>query len=188
MLTTIAGTGVSDGQPPAVHNESLKDRTKRWRKLLLEVNAGPYLVASEVHQLVDNWPAYKSEADGKTASGWLKSVFGGGKGTSYWETRHKAQLLLGESIRRTIPHDVAVWLTRLHLTQGEREKSRDLLMLACRQHANGVPLDMAEARLLLEPTIGHAFRSVICKGCVELQGRLEKVEAELAAMRGEVTE
>jgi hypothetical protein len=176
----IEGSG-GKGASESVSSESLTVRGKRLREVMKRSNAGPYEVANEVHAINSSWDQYKDEAGGLTCSGWLKSVFGGARGASYWETRFDAVMILGEAIRRTIDQEVAVWLVNLKLQPGDREKARNALMVACRQNASGMPLNYSEARRVCEPLIGYAYPHRICPGCVAMRVEIDKLRAAMKA-------
>lgn len=90
-------------------NASLATELKALSKALQNSAIGPLLVAGRVMQLSENWGQYETEAEGRSLSSCLVQTLGAGKTLRFFRSRHEAVMFLGESVRRHLHHDAAVW-------------------------------------------------------------------------------
>jgi len=167
--------GSADGVAKVGGNtESLKVRAKRWSAAVKDRATGPLVVAREIVEVVDRWEHYQQQAEGKSAAQWLKVVFGKHHkmGPAYWRRRARAVDLLGESCRRTVHHEVAVWIT--HKVSGEDlAKARKALIAGCRRNG-GIPLNMSAAKPIIYDLFGWVPQVTTCKRCEFLEALLKE--------------
>lgn len=90
-------------------NEPLSVVAARIQKALSGSACEPLAVSESVVRLAQNWPAYREEAGGLSASGWLTKTFGLGRKLRWFQDRADAVEALGEASRRTWHHEAAVW-------------------------------------------------------------------------------
>jgi hypothetical protein len=154
--------------------EPLKARTKRWKKVMLDAATGPLIIAGEVVELANEWENHRDGAGGIDCTTWLRTVFGRGKGLGWFRHRHEAVVQLGEAIRRTIHHDVAIWVMN-QVPQNLQKKVVKMLTLECRDNGNN-PITYQIAIPLIREQTGKAIkqRKRTCKRCTYLEGLLEK--------------
>jgi len=148
---------------------SLRQRAKRWKDALKQADTGPLIVASEVCSVVDDWERYEQEAKGLNCDAWLKKVFGGGRGTAWFIRRRDAVKLLGEACRRTIHHEVAVWLVNKRLNKTKLEEVKAMLMRECAANGRN-PLSPGMAKQRIFQLIGKPHkRTRLCMRCQMLE-------------------
>lgn len=124
-------------------HENLVQKASRWKRALADAATGPLIIAGEIVELCNNWDAYKEEADGLSASAWLRQVCGAGRGQAWFYSRHRAVERLGEACRRTMHHEVAVWITN-HVTDCHLDEVKLMLMRECKANG-GNPLTTPQA-------------------------------------------
>jgi len=168
----VAGDGQSIGGGTKSRTESLADRAKRWSAAVKDRAVGPLVVAQEIVDVVDGWERYKAEADGMSATQWLKIIFGKhhGMGPAYWRRRASAVVALGEASRRTIHHEVAVWVTH-KLSGADLLKARAALIAGSRTNGR-LPLNPASAKPIIRDMFGWERRVTKCNRCEQLEGLL----------------
>ena len=153
--------------------ESLSTRARRWRSALTDAATGPLIVASEIVSLADHWEAYKEEAGGLSCASWLQArVTHRGQALDYFAKRHAAVKLLGEACRRTMHHEVAVYVAN-QVTSEYRDAVKLMLMRECK--AQGGPLTMGQATPRIGKIIGRKSRprsQIQCKRCERLEKAL----------------
>lgn len=148
--------------------ETLTNKIGRWKRALSDAATGPLVIAPEVVALADNWEAIKEEAGGLSCTAYLRSKLHPGRDLAFFRRRAEAVAKLGEASRRTLHHDVAVWVAnqvpdnlldavKLELIRGAKEQ-------------NGHPLVMSQARARLKQLIGSTARKKReCQRCKELE-------------------
>lgn len=158
----------------AAAGESLEKRRKRWAAAVKDRATGPLIVAAEIVQVVDNWEHYQQQAEGMNASQWLGTVFGKHHkmGPAYWRRRARAVSLLGESCRRTVHHEVAIWITN-KVSGDDLAKARTALIKGCRTNG-GLPLNMSAAKPIIYDLFGWVPQVTTCKRCQFLEGLLRE--------------
>ncbi len=159
--------------------DRLNDFVTRTRAAMAASDSGPLIVARDVMAIADNWERYKEEAGGLDCSRFLTSTFGAGRGLAYFANRVEAVAFIGESARRTLHHQVAIYI----LNNVSKEFVAEVLSALTRERKKngGNALSPAQAKPVIEAITGtkqRAYRT--CSKCV-------KLEAELAKLRGEVT-
>ena len=155
---------------------SLAERAKTWKKALRENGCGPLVMAAEVVGICRSWKDYEAEADGLSASGWLRRELG--FGLAWFEVRARAVDALGEAIRRTIHHEVAVYVLQ-SVPEGHRATVVEALMGA-RLKNGGVPLTKAKALRIIKEIVGRSERRRSCARCLELEARIAILERRAA--------
>jgi hypothetical protein len=115
VVTPVSATHLAS----VASGESLASIARRLRKGMDA--SGPLRVAEEVMGIVGRWDAYESEVQ-LTADAWLKSVFGSGRGASFFQVRARAAKLLPEA-KGEIHHEVAVYI--VNATGNIREKAKE---------------------------------------------------------------
>lgn len=156
----------------AARVENLQSRAARWRSALSNADTGPLVIAAEIVALAENWKAFKEEAGGLSCSGWLKAVFRNGRGLDWFARRHAAVLMLGEAVRRTLHHDVAVYVMQ-NVTPEHRDAVKLMLIRECRSQ-NGQPLSPAQAKARIAKIQGAVtnVRRHGCARCAQLEEAL----------------
>lgn len=159
----------------AFDGKILKACARKWRKALSDSACGPLVVAPEVVAVIDDWDAYKDEVGGVPVAAWLRTVFGSrGVGPRFWRQRANAVDELGEAIRRTLHHEVAIWVMSAVPTEQHTRVKRMLMREAKKQH--GVPLSPHQARKRVYEMLGWKPKSKTkeCKQCMKLEALLRQ--------------
>lgn len=158
--------------------ETLARRSARIKAAMADADVGPLVAAAEVVEIVERWDDYRAEAGGVEAGAWLERTFGTGRTLAWWQRRHEAVQKLGEASRRTIHHDVAVWVTQSR-PQPQWERIKVALMRARKENGDNA-LSLGRARILVEKEFGSTARPRRCGGC---RAKDERIEALERAMR-----
>jgi hypothetical protein len=90
----------------------LESRVKEWKRLMSDVDCGPLAIAHEVVELANRWEAegFHKSTRFRNVTAFLSSEFGRKKGLAYFTARASAVDALGEHIRRSLNHQVAIWI------------------------------------------------------------------------------
>jgi hypothetical protein len=179
MVASEVREGVSDSPPVIVKTNTLREKAREWRNSLKEVHTGPLIIASDVVALAAEWDRFKDEAEGLTINGWLRRELGRSARLRYFELRHRAVQELGESIRRTIHHDVAKWIVNSVASCHWAILVKMLQKARIENGHNALAFDPAQ-RLVLR-IIGRTPKTRTCSKCIELQARIEILEEQLRA-------
>jgi hypothetical protein len=154
--------------------QTLAQRAARIRSAMADADVGPLAAASEVVEIVDRWDEYRAEAGGIDAGAWLDRTFGTGRTLAWWQRRHEAVQKLGEASRRTIHHDVAVWVVQSR-PQPQWEGIKLALMRARKDNGDNA-LSMGRARILVEREFGSTARPKRCGACGTKDERITALE------------
>lgn len=161
--------------------ETLRTLASKWSAALRAGGTGPLVIAEEIVRISEEWESrWKAEVeDGLSCSEWLRSNLGEGKGLPYWVKRSEAVQKLGESVRRTINHDAAVWI----VGNAPPESWNKLVEELTKQRKCGVPLTYQQARSLCLQILGASAtkRKHQCKRCLELEAEIGNLRAQLEA-------
>jgi hypothetical protein len=158
------------GTGPIDTAENLERVGRRLRDVLGNAATGPLVASSDVMRLADEWEdRWKAEAGGIDCTTWLRKTLGAGRSLGWFERRHRAVASLGEAIRRTIHHDVAVWLVQT-FPESDWQRAKLTLMRGCRAQ-NGNPLTLPQARRIVAKTLGVTLGrgAKPCARCTELE-------------------
>jgi hypothetical protein len=153
---------------PANVKENLDAKLGRWRRALADAATGPLLIASEVVSLASHWETVKEEAGGLDCTAFLRHHLGPGRGLAYFAARHDAVKALGEASRRTMHHEVAVWISRTVPEQYMQQVKLALMRGAREQNGNPLTLQQAKPRVY-EITGKPARKPKACGRCAELE-------------------
>jgi len=159
---------------PATY-EDLGQRARRWKRALADSATGPLIIAPEIVDLAEHWEQYKAEAGGQSCTAWLQSVLTRGQNYAYFYARHRAVERLGEASRRTMHHEVAVYVTN-NVQDQYIDAVKLMLMRECKAQ-NGNPLTLAQAKPRIHEITGHAAQKREAKGCdrcMELEAKLKE--------------
>lgn len=156
------------------NREGLQERVSRWRAALAAADTGPLAIAADVVRLADEWKEHEAEAGGVSCTTWLRKTLGKGRSLAWFETRARAVESLGESVRRTLHHEVAVWLVN-NAPQPTWKAVVEALMFA-RKRNGGNALTLAQAKPIARQIIGIAAspRRVSCMRCQRLEKQLKE--------------
>lgn len=155
--------------------QTLAQRASRIRTAMADADVGPLVAASEVMEIVDRWDDFRSEAGGIECGAWLERTFGTGRTLAWWQRRHEAVQHLGEASRRTIHHDVAVWITQSRPRQ-QWDAIKVALMRARKDNGDNA-LSLGRARILVEKQFGSMARPRRCGACRTKDERIARLEA-----------
>lgn len=173
---------VSNEVPPKVLPlVDLETRAKRWRKAMADADTGPLTIAKEVVDVAEHWEQWKAQADGMGATDWLKHTFGEGKTLAFWQRRHDAVEKLGEAVRRTFNHDVAVWVAQN--VPAEQHKDVVRAIMKARKDNGDNCLSVMQARRVVSTVLDYKPRQKTCAQCRERDMRILQLEEELAKAR-----
>lgn len=152
--------------------ESLAQRADRLRRAQRASSTGPLLVAEEVVEIDAHWERlYRAEAGGVECTTWCRKALG--KSLDYYLRRAHAVSVLGEAVRRTVDHEVAVWLVS-KLSDETREKAKLALIRECKKR-DGHPLTYSMAqRTLRAMKLIDPQKHRHCKRCEQLERILEE--------------
>ncbi len=154
--------------------EPLSKRAKRWSKAAADSVTGPLIIAAEVVEVIDDWASYREEADGLSASAWLGTVFGSWR-VQFWRRRHDAMLRLGESVRRTVHHQVAPYVIA-NVPDDHIDAVKFLLIRACREN-HGIPVSYDQAQRRIHKLLGRSKPTSApgnCGRCAQLEELLRR--------------
>ena len=160
-------------------NDNLSARVSHWRVALAASDTGPLVIAAEVVRFSNEWNVYSDEAGGGSCTSWLRKTLGNGRGLAYFEVRDRAVKKLGESVRRTLHHNVAVWIVN-NAPEPTWKACVEALTFS-RKKNGGNALTMQQARLVLRPILGIQVkpRGVTCARCARLEELLRENGVEL---------
>jgi hypothetical protein len=155
-------------------SESIEQRIKRWKAVAKTGPCWALVLAKEVCDLADKWERFKPDTvdkdhpNGQSPTSFLRDVFGDGKGLAWWRRRALAVEIMGEWVRRSVDHDVAVWFVHA-VPEDKRREAAAALMKGCRDNGDN-PLTGAQARLVLKKIIGKNHSSPRqCMRCAKLE-------------------
>ncbi len=165
---------------------SLKEFSKKLRETMAMVDTGPLIMAAEVIQLAKDWDQYQEEAGGISVSQYLTGELGSKKkGLDYFNRRQLAVNALGEDIRRTMHHEVAITVAQT-VPKDLHEKAKAALTEAYIKNRS-CPLSPAQAQPIINKILGrNPMHRVGCQKCVALQAEIDKLRFQLAIKEGVV--
>lgn len=157
---------------PAPERQDLNDRIGRWRRALADAATGPLIIAEEIVRMAERWEDFKDAADGLDCSAFLRKHLGKGRGLPFFKERATAVARLGEAVRRTVHHEVAVWASR-NIPPDLIEPCKLELMRGAKEQ-NGNPLTLQQAKTRLREILGKRTpRKRECERCKELEEQLK---------------
>lgn len=160
---------------PNIIRENLGEKARRLRAVLGDAACGPLVAATEIRKLHEAWDEYRPEAGGDDCAAWLRKE-GLGNGYDYWRKRAEAVDKIGESCRRTLHHDTAVWLAGK--LDGELLKRAHLVLMRAGRAAKR-PLTRAMAvRALRAAELVAPATCATCARCAELEKQLREAGIE----------
>lgn len=169
-------------------SETIEQRIKRWRSIAKTGPCWALVLAKEVCEVADGWERFQAQTvdddhpNGQSPTGFLRDVFGDGRGLAWWRRRALAVEVMGEWVRRSVDHEVAVWFVQ-SVPEDKRGEAARALMKGCRENGDN-PLTIAQAKPLLRKIIGknHASRRV-CVRCARLEEllRLHGIDPDAVA-------
>lgn len=164
-------------------SESLKELTGRWRSALASGDCGPLVIAADVVRVGAEWDEkYKEEAGGASCTTWLRRELGPGRNLAWFARRHEAVEHLGESIRRTMHHEVAVWIHDNVPKEAWTKVVMAVTIAAKKQR--GVPLTPPQARRVVCPIIGKVSGTKRgCSRCSDFEVQVALLEQEIERLR-----
>jgi hypothetical protein len=136
-------------------------------------STGPLVIAGEVLAVVAEWHRYVEEADGMDPNSWLKAKLGAGMDLGYWRRRAEAVRLLGEGVRRTMHHEVAVWIAG-GAVPDHRKKDAVSILNEERARRGDVVLTIGPAMLVVRRMLGREANKQACARCTLLTRLLER--------------
>lgn len=155
-------------QAPA--QERLAEKVGRWKRALADAAVGPLIIAPEVMALAESWDSVKDEAGGVTCNAFLRAKLHPGRDIAFFRRRADAVAKLGEASRRTVHHEVAVWVIS-SVPEHLREAAKLELIRGAREQG-GHPLVMSQARARLRDMLGASSKKKVCVRCRELEALL----------------
>lgn len=160
-------------------HETLADKAKRWGRALVDEATGALTIASEIVKLSEEWETFRAEAGGVDCTTWLRKEVSRGRGLPFWHARAEAVAALGESVRRFMHHEVAVWLKNKTLSDEQLERAKFILKSEMRKNANK-PLNRMQAHRALRDVLGITpAKSRVCERCQELEELLRAKGIEI---------
>lgn len=148
--------------------ERLADISSRLRSALAASDTGPLVVAADVMRLANEWDSYKAEAGGASCTAWLRKNVSKGRGLPFFAARDAAVQKLGESVRRQLHHEVAVWV--VGSTPEAKWKDIVTALTFARKRNAGSALTKPMAVRVVRGIIGGQAkpRKVACDRCAKL--------------------
>jgi hypothetical protein len=145
---------------------------------MVDMACGPNVIASEVVEVSRQWRNYKKDSGNLSCSKWLESSVGHPLGFF----RHRAHAIsrLGEAARRTIHHDVCVWLTGYAGDDEKLDAAKRALMAACHKNGNN-PLTLARAKVVVYKITGYRRIHRTCSQCEKLRAENADLLRQLSA-------
>jgi len=141
-------------------------------------DTGPLVIASDVMSIAEDWDRFKEEAGGLTFSQWITREMGNKqRGLAFFRKRHEAVQKLGEDIRRTFHHEVAVYVVN-SVPETAWFAIKSELRLACIRNS-GTPRTMGQARPIINKILGRVAQQKTCANCDALARRVAELEARL---------
>lgn len=162
---------------------NLKEWSKKFKSAMQQTHTGPLIIAEEVVNLANDWGDHQKEADGLSVSQWLTRELGNKQtGLAYFKRRHDAVLILGEDIRRTIHHEVAVYVMN-NVPDVLRGRVKELLIKGFVNN-NHNPLTPQQAKPVIYEVIGKPLAaSKECLRCLELEAEIERLKIEIEHLK-----
>ena len=155
----------------------LGQKAKEFRQALAQVDTGPLILAPKVIALASEWSEYEAEVEGLAINGWLRRELGAGKTLAWFKRRAEAVDKLGESVRRTLHHEVAV---RILGTVPENRWAEIVAALQRARLKNGhCALSPKQADKVIRELLGRAPQVKICARCSALEAEIEALKAKL---------
>lgn len=155
--------------------EKLSDAGRFIRAGMASSDTGPLVVSEKVVFICDHWETYKHEAGDMSFRQWLTRELGNrGRNYSFFKRRLRAVEMLGESVRRTLHHEVAVYVSE-QVPEAMRARVKSELEKRCMQN-NHCPLTKGQALPIIRKMLGHVARPKECQRCKELETRVAELE------------
>jgi len=159
---------------------SLSDLILKCKTALKEGATAPLLLAEEIVKVAEEWDArWKQDMD-MSCNAWLRVNLGPGKSLSYWRVRADAVAKLGESIRRTLDHDVAAYVVRSVPEPNWSEIVEKLQKKRLAQSGNVATIGQAE-RIVFEVLGRRGKPRRKCPQCALLQAEIDSLRAQAPA-------
>jgi hypothetical protein len=157
--------------------ERLTDAARFIKAGMANSDTGPLIIAEKVVSICDTWTDYKEESDGLSFRQWLTRELGNqGRNYGFFKRRLRAieNPNLGESIRRTFHHEVAVYVSE-QVPEDMQRAVKDELEKRCIQN-NRCPLTPGQAMPIIKSMLGHEPKRRECKRCKELEAKIAELE------------
>ncbi len=129
----------------AIDMGRLTKLASRITQSMTDHSRGPLIIAQEVTDIVSDWAALRSEAEGKSASQWLESVAGRGKNAAWFQRRSDAVVRVGEHARRIWDHQAIVWAVDAFADEISLRRL-DRQVMAETREAGNIPLPLQSVR------------------------------------------
>ena len=162
--------------------KNLLECASRWRRSLKDAATGPLVIAVEVIAITDDWESYRKDSGGLTASAFLRRELGGGRDRAFFERRADAVTKLGEAVRRTMHHEVAVWVAQNFSGLEARRVAKALTDSFVRNNKN--PLTLAQAKPVAFKVTNRKTERIEkqCSRCLVLTEENRALREQLTAM------
>lgn len=157
----------------------LQALAKRLRATMNASASGPLMVAGEVVEIAANWDNFRSEADGKDCTTWLRSEVGPGCGLPFFEARHRATVALGRQNAQRLHHEAAVWLVG-----NVPEQYRLPVMSDCHKlyrdpkRNNGACVTRAQMKRIADKVMERVPQHRVCERCKRLEEQVRQMGGE----------
>lgn len=146
---------------------------RRIQQALRDSATGPLVVASDVVKLAENWEEHRAECYGLDATSAFKKYLG--FPLSFFQVRDRAVRWLGESVRRWMHHELAVWLIGGIMPPGQYDTARTALLLEYKRRGSRSALTKAQARPIVYEVVGHVPATATCHECDRLRAILKRL-------------
>ncbi len=155
---------------------ALKVAAAKFKAALRDSDTGPLVIAQEVMRIEERWPEYKEEAGDIECTTWLARELGPGRDFAFFQRRAKAVEKLGESCRRKLHHEVAVWLANLK-NESAQVKVAFVALISATNKQRGNCLTLSQAKPIVRKALGvkagpRAVKS--CERCARLTALLQE--------------
>jgi len=158
----------------APETNRLSDSVARWKAALRASDTGPLVIAQDVVRIANEWDKYRAEVGNVDCTTWLRRELD--LPLDFFLRRAKAVERLGEACRRTIHHEVAVWLSN-RLKDDELIKKAMWALMSETKKRRGNCLTLPKAQLVVRKALGikpTLAKAVACTSCVRMRALLKK--------------
>lgn len=157
----------------------LAAKAREFREALKHGDIGPLLLAPKVIDLTTRWSEYEEEADGLSAHAWLRRELGKGKTLAWFKRRAEAVEKLGEAIRRTVHHEVAVRVA--NKVPADKQELVIQALMRARLKNGHCALSPKQADLVIAEIVGKSPNPKVCRRCIVLEARIAELEGKSQA-------
>lgn len=155
--------------------DELRAKANHIKKAMAAADTGPLVIADYVIDLSRRWEAeYREQAEGLAFGAWLTRELGSqGRNLSFFKRRSEAVRFFGESARRVMHHETAVFALGA-TPEGQREQILGALTNAYLRN-NRCPLTLAQAKPIIQKVLGRRVEARTCLACAEKDLELAKL-------------